>query len=122
MATDNVLVATQHMLRLLVTGTVGEGGDHVDILRTALAADCAAGPLKEFLAAPFFAPPIAAGWTSMQGDPRLSVTLTPFGASGFSIGNSYAFLVVSSTDVLRILCDNADTVIVELRYNHSIDR
>lgn len=122
MAIDSVLAATQHMLRLLVTGQVGEGGDSIDIPRATLAADCAAGPLKEFLAAPFFAPPVVAGWTSMQGDPRLSVTLTPFGASGFSINNSYAFLVVSSTDVLRILCDNASTLVVELKYNHSIDR
>ena len=122
MATDSVLCATQHMLRLFVTGQVGEGGDHVDIPQATLVADCAAGPLKEFLAAPLFGPDHVAGWTSLQGDPHLSVALMPFGDTGFSIDNSYAFLVVSSTNVLRIHCDNASTLIVELKYNHSIDR
>ncbi len=124
MATDAVLAATPHMLRLLVTGVSSEGGDLVNIPQATLVADCAAGPLKELLAAPLFgpSPPAAADWSSMQEDPRLSVTLAGFGATPSLLNNSYQFHVVSSTNVLTVTCDSLADLIIELKFNHSIDR
>ena len=123
MATFAILAATPHMLRLSVAGGGGEGGDSIDLPQPLLVDDCAAGPLKELIAKPLFgpSPPAAANWSSLQDDPRLSVTLAGFGSPA-SIDNGYRFRVVSSTNVLTIACDAIGSLVVELKFNHSIDR
>ncbi len=128
MATITTLAATQDMLRLLVTGAGGEGVDSVLVTQATLVGECAAGPLKALLTAPFTEPPPGPGhavWTDMHKDARLSVNLNGYGAVGGltpSVDNGYQFIIEAEVNKLNLQCDSASDMICELRFNHSAVR
>jgi len=113
------------MLRLLVTSQSSEGGDSINIPQATLVSDCVPGPLKDLFQSPFTQGPPGPGqtlWVNLVKDARLSVMLAGFGLTP-SVDNGYIFEIVSSVNVLHIECDNQPTqLVVELRFNHSIDR
>lgn len=113
------IAATPHMLRLEAVNA-GEGNATATITQTALIAACAAGPLKSLFTNPFAEAgppgPGVAAWTSLFLDKRLSISQYPLGA----VPNTAALDWVLTPNALSIT--SAGTVIIELRYDHTLVR
>ncbi len=113
------IAATPHMLRLSAVNA-GEGNATNTITETALVAACAAGPLKSLFTTPFAeAGPPGPGvstWPNLFADKRLSVSQYPLGAGT----NVAALDWVTTPNALSITA--AGTVIIELRYDHTLSR
>ncbi len=125
MATTALKVtATQNMLRYLVT-SVDEGGGIVNIPQATLIADCAAGNLKALFTSPLTEPvpgPGSDSWAHLYKDGRLTVVLNGWGVGLIPVPSAYEFRVVSEVNELSISLQEAASVMVEIRFDHSLGR
>jgi hypothetical protein len=118
-ATLTKVSAAPHALKY---SYVADGSDTVIKTQTQLVADCAAGPLKELLRKSYS----PAAWTALCEGTLFSVylTLLPPTSTGPVTPNPVAvFDTFGPDNLMRISIGAAvSRLLVELRFNHSIDR
>jgi len=101
------------MLRYGVIAS-GAGTDNT-LTKAIMIADAVAGPLKNKLVNL----PVA-DWNDLDDDPEMSVYVSGNGGVPAVVG--YNFGNPSSVNTLQLTALAAGTAIVEIRFNHSIDR
>lgn len=105
--------ATQHMLRYLFTLSANPNGD---LTQNKLKADAAPGPLKAKLSRSYTGPE----WENLLSDPDLSITVVPYNQGTSTFNASYAYR--SMQNRIELTVAGQRTVVVEIRFNHSIDK
>jgi len=93
----------------------GAGTDNT-LTRAQMLADAASGPLKTKLQVTN----TLSEWTALIDDPEISVYVSPQGGSPAVVG--YNFGNPSSVPTLQLTALAAGTAMVEIRFNHTIDR
>jgi hypothetical protein len=119
----SVLAASAHSLRYLAIAD-GAGQDNT-LTQAQLIADAVEGPLKaKLLSSPIqgVSTPANNAWGALVADPTLSVHVAPGISSPALIG--YTFGVVGPGTVHTLICDaaGAGKVVIEIRFNHTLDR
>jgi len=106
--------ASPYMLRY--AAIAGGAGTDNTLTQAQMLADAHAGPLKTKLQVTN----TLSEWTALIDDPEISVYVSPLGGSPAVVG--YGFGNPSSVSTLQLTALAAGNAMVEIRFNHTIDR